>query len=340
MKRVLLIFTGGTLWMRPTDAESFRSVALAPEATREAHDISVEVPSLARLADYDVHRLFHLDSVDMTPAHWVAIAEAVMRGLADYDGVVVGHGTDTMAYTASAVALMLGPIDKPVVFTGAQRPLVAPRSDGRLNLIDAVTVATADVPEVSIVFGSKAFRAVCATKRDARSIDAFDSPACAPLVELGVDVAVADHVLAPSPRESHDFRLDPHVAVVRVIPGFGPSALDGALATGARGIVLEGYGSGAIPSADSRVLARLAQVVDSSVPVVVASQCYRGFVDLERYEGGRAARAAGVLAAGAMTTETAVAKLMVGLGRGLTGSALRDYFERDVVGEQGTLRIP
>lgn len=340
MKRVLLLFTGGTLWMRPADSGSFRSIALAPDATREAHDLSLEVPSLARLADYDVRRLFHLDSADMTPAHWVAIGEAIADGLEAYDGVVVGHGTDSMAYTASAVSLMLGRIDKPVVFTGAQRPLAAPRSDGRLNLVDAVTVATAAVPEVSIVFGSKAFRAVCATKRDARSIDAFDSPACAPLVELGVDVEIADHVLAPSSPVAPDFRVDPRVAVVRIVPGFGARALEGALATGARGIVLEGYGSGSIPSADPAVLERLAAIVGGGVPVVVASQCYRGLVDLERYEGGRAARAAGVLAAGAMTTETAVVKLMVGLGRGLDHAALREYFERDVVGEQGTLRIP
>lgn len=337
-KRILFLFTGGTLWMRPAEGEAGARgvVTLDPGATLEEAELRAEVPSLERFVDYDVHRLFHLDSADFAPSHWLEVARAVHEALAGdvYDGVVVGHGTDTMAYTASAVALLLGPIPRPVVFTGAQRPLVDARTDGRENLVDAATVATLDVPEVSIVFGSEAFRGVRAVKRDARGFSAFDSPSCPPLVRLGLDLERAAHVRAAGALAPLDDRLEPRVLAVRLFPGLDPALLLGAVRVGMRGLVLEAYGTGTVPTTDGGLPAAVREITAAGVPVVVVSQCLRGFVDFARYPAGRALEAAGAIGGGDMTTECALAKLMIGLGRGFEGAALKAFVERDVAGER------
>jgi L-asparaginase len=162
MPRVLVLHTGGTLMMRPEGAGKLR-----PDAY--GRDLLAELPILARVADVSTRILFDVDSGDMQPQRWVDIARAVHGAIADeaFDGVVVVHGTDTMAYSASALALMLGPLPRPVVLTGAQRPLSEPRTDARANLVDAVLAATLPVPEVSIVFASRVLRGVRSMKRDA-----------------------------------------------------------------------------------------------------------------------------------------------------------------------------
>src|SRR5262249_36235283 len=157
--------------------------------------------------------LFDLDSGDMQPGHWVDIARAVHGALGEeaFDGVVVVHGTDTMSYAASAVALLLGPLPRPVVFTGAQRPLTEARTYARANLVDAVLAATLPVPEVCIAFASRVLRGVRSIKLDARGLAAFDSPRCGPLAELGVDVDVAGHVRAGGILGPFDGRIEPRV---------------------------------------------------------------------------------------------------------------------------------
>src|SRR5690606_32187752 len=132
---------------------------------------------------------------DMQPEGWISVARTIHEALPGYDGVVVVHGTDTMAYTASALAFLLPDLDRPVILTGSQRPLDRIRSDARQNLIDAFQLATHPIPEVGIAFASELLRGCRATKVDAWGLDAFDSPMCAPLAELGVEIDIADHVL-------------------------------------------------------------------------------------------------------------------------------------------------
>jgi L-asparaginase len=303
-------------------------------------DLVSELPSLARIAHLDTEILFSLDSGDMQPAEWVAIARAVHAACADpsVDGVVV-HGTDTMAYTASAIALLLGRLPKPVVLTGAQRPLVEARTDARENVIDAVHVATLDVPEVTIAFASRALRGARATKRDAWAFDAFDSPSCPPLVELGLGVDVAAHVRPRGELEPLDPRLDPRVLAVRVFPGFDPLLVKSALQAGVGGLVLEAYGTGNLPHLAGSLIPALEEARALGVPVLVVSQCLRGFVDMTSYAGGAEAHAAGAISGGDMTVEAAIAKLMVGLGRFEDRRALRTWLESDVVGERTPLAL-
>ena len=323
--------------MRPVDGDEPRHPAgderkrISIDEERTSRDMVMEVPTLGRLADFDTRLLFQMDSANMQPSDWLTLAREVHRELPNYDGIVVVHGTDTMAYTASALALLLGPLPKPVVLTGSQKPLVDIRTDARQNLVDAALVATLPVPEVSVVFHSRALRGARATKKDAWGFDAFDSPQLAPLVELGLDVEIASHVRPPGELAPFDERLEPRVLAVRVFPGLDPTLVRGAVRAGVKGLVLEGYGTGNVPRS---LLPALEEARARNVPVVVVSQCLRGFVDLGVYEGGAMAAEAGAISAKDMTVEAAVAKLMIGLGRYGPGEALRQYFASSTIGER------
>jgi L-asparaginase len=308
--------------------------ALAPDVY--SRDLLRELPGLGRIAEIQTRILLNLDSGDMQPADWVTIARAVHASLAsgDFQGIVIVHGTDTMAYTASALALMLGAIPRPVVLTGAQRPLFEARTDARENLMDAAFVATLDVPEVMITFASRAIRGVRATKSDARAYGAFESPNCQPLVELGVGVERFAHACPVGTLSAFDGRIEPRVLAVRIFPGMDPALVKGALRVGVRGLVLEAYGSGNLPHLAGSLIPAIEEARERSVPVLVVSQCQRGFVELGRYSGGAEAKAAGAISGGDMTVEAAIAKLMIGLGRYGAGDALREYLERNVVGER------
>jgi L-asparaginase len=329
MPRILILHTGGTLMMR-----SEGRAPLTPDVY--GRDLAAELPSLNRVADLETRILFTMDSGDMQPAEWVAIAREVHAAASDptIDGVVIVHGTDTMAYTAAAVGLMLGPLPKPVVLTGSQRPLVDARTDARENLIDAVLVATLRVPEVVIAFASRAVRGVRATKRDAWGFDAFDSPNCAPLVELGIGVDVASHVREASPLSAFDPRLDPRVLAVRVFPGIDPTLVTGAIRAGVKGLVLEAYGTGNLPHLGGSLIPALEEARARGVPAIIVSQCLRGFVEMDAYAGGAAAKAAGAISGGDMTVEAAIAKLMIGLARYDDRAVLRAWLEEDVIGER------
>lgn len=332
MPRLLLLLTGGTLLMRASEDRG--GEALSVDAT--ARDLVAEVPALARAAEIESRQLFAMDSGDMQPLDWVSLAREVHGALASsrYDGVVVVHGTDTMAYTASALGFLLGAVPKPVVLTGSQRPLADVRTDARTNLVDAALVATLPVPEVTVTFTSRALRGVRATKRDAWAFDAFDSPNCPPLVELGVGTTVAQHVRAAGVLAPFDDRLEPRVLAVRVFPGLDPHIVSGALRAGVRGLVLEAYGTGNVPHLGRSLISALEEAREANVPVLVVSQCLRGYVELDRYAGGAAAARAGAISGGDMTAEAAIAKLMVGLGRFGPGDELRAYLLRSVVGER------
>lgn len=334
--KLLLIHTGGTLMMRGGDP-----TPLVPDVYTS--DLLTELPVLGRIADIETRILFNLDSSDMQPHHQVELAETIHHALSartdsgriEFDGVVVVHGTDTMAYSASAVAFLLGGIDRPVVFTGAQRPLAEVRSDARANLVDACHLATMAVPEVGIAFHAALLRGCRARKMDAWGLDAFGSPTCPPLVRLGVTVERASHIRAPRSVGAFDGRIDARVLAVRAFPGLDPRLLHGALKSDVRALVIEAFGAGNVPHLERSLVPVLCEARSLDVPVVIVSQCARGAVDLTRYVGGRAAADEGAIGAGAMTTEAALAKVMVALGRasGSRVDAARAAFDEDWAGE-------
>jgi L-asparaginase len=327
--RILLLHAGGTLMMQGRESTPLKPATYT-------RDLVGELPILKRIADIDTEILLRMDSSDMQPAHWVQIARAVHDKIDDYDGCVLVHGTDTMAYTASALAFLLPDLARPVMITGSQRPLDRVRSDARANLVDAFQLATKPVPEVGVVFASKLLRGCRSTKRDAWGLDAFASPGCPPLAHLGVGIELGSHILPPRERGTFDPRIEPRVLAVRLFPGLDPSLLLGALERGVRGLVIKAFGAGNVPTLDCSLIPVIERAVESDVPVVVVSQCLHAHVDLHAYAGGSAAHEAGAIGGGDMTDEAALTKLMITLGRSDKGNrvdAARTAFATAPVGE-------
>ncbi|MBL8919766.1 MAG: asparaginase [Myxococcaceae bacterium] len=327
MKRLLLVHTGGTLGM-----SGRRPHALRPGAFFRT--VRERVPELTKLAHLEFELFSNLDSCEMQPELWTRLATLLHERLDDFDGAVVTHGTDTMSDTASALSFMLRNLDKPVVLTGAQRPLGEVRSDARLNLIDAVTSALHGPKEVTVCFDSRLFRGNRVRKVSIAEYDAFDSPNHPVLGVLGVE-ARFERGLRRRGRRTLWPALVPEVFLLRVFPGLDP-ALPLALLPRLKGLVVEAYGAGNFPSSADlgRSLEPLfAEAQRRRIPVVVVSQAPRNGVDLSLYESGSLARTYGAISGGDLTMSAAVVKLMHGLAHVPRGS-LRHYLERSVAGER------
>ncbi len=322
-----MLHTGGTLGMA-----GGRPSALRPAPF--ARTLRERVPELAELADIRLEVFSNLDSSEMQPESWVLLAQLLARRLPEFDGAVVTHGTDTLAYTASALSFLLPGLDRPVVLTGSQRPLKEVRTDARLNLIDAVTSALRGPPEVTVCFDSKLYRGNRTLKAAIADYDAFESPNFPLLGTLGVTASFAKG-LPPRPLRLLD-RLDPRVFLLKVFPGLDP-ALPLALLGRTRGLVVEAYGAGNVPvdgtgGRSLRPVFREAR--RRGVAVVVVSQAPRNAVDLSLYEGGSAALSEGAIGGGDMTSVAAVTKLMHVLGSHRSLPAIRRAMERVVAGER------
>ncbi|WNG28826.1 asparaginase [Cystobacter fuscus] len=327
MPRLLLLHTGGTLGMA-----GGRPSALRPAAFFKT--LKSRCPELFQLADIELELFCNLDSSEMQPELWSRLATHLHRRLPDFDGAVVTHGTDTLAYTASALSFLLPGLDKPVVMTGSQRPLGEVRSDARLNLIDAVLSALQGPPEVSICFDSHLYRGNRARKVKVAEYDAFDSPNCPLLGTLGVEATFAPGLRQKGPRRLRE-RLESRVFLLKVFPGLDP-ALPLALLPQVRGLVLEAYGAGNYPldpKLGHSLLPLFREARARDVPVVVVSQAHHNGVDLSLYESGAAALAEGALSGGDMTPSAALVKLMQGLAYHQDREARARFIQTPIVGE-------
>jgi L-asparaginase len=330
---VILLHVGGTIGMVRGDDGVFRprpgALATALERIPELDD-----PRLPRLELRELEPL--QDSSDVRPADWQRYADEVARAFADgADGVVLLHGTDTMAYTASALAFLLSELPGPVILTGSQLPLSEIRSDARDNLLAALTLAaTPGWAEVAILFGDALLRGCRASKVSTRGFDAFASPDLPPLADVGVDIAWRTELLRrPSPGPVHVDRLrEVEVVALRLFPGIGASTLRTVLRAPVAGLVLEAYGAGNAPS-DPDLLAALREAHDRGVVVAVVTQCLRGGVRMGDYATGHALARAGVVPCGTMTPEAALAKLIWLLSREDDPARVRTALARDARGE-------
>ena len=330
---VLVLHTGGTIGMReaargyePASGFLRALIATMPQlsdttAERHGHDFVTPPFANGRRAYFDfVEYEPLLDSANLDLSHWARFADDLAKHESDYDAFVLLHGTDTMAFTASALSFALEGQKKTVVLTGSQVPLYALRSDGLDNVLGALRIATeAPIPEVTLFFRDRLLRGNRATKHDAIGLDAFASPNLDPLAEMGVELRVRrDLVLAPDPRPFHaETRLSPHVAALRLYPGITRDILANFVREPLRGLVLETYGAGNAPDTRRDLLDVLSAAIARGLIVLNVTQCLRGTVS-GAYAAGRALADAGVIPGADLTAEAALAKLAYVLGLGLS----------------------
>jgi len=313
--RVLLIYTGGTIGMN----QNPQTGALEPF---DFEHLLYNVPELQQF-DTEIDTLQFsppIDSSDMTPARWTDLSHTIADHYADYDGFVVLHGTDTMAYTASALSYLLENLTKPVVFTGSQLPIGQLRTDGKENLITAVEIASAKdelgharVPEVGIYFGGHLLRGNRTTKQSAEEFNAFESFNYPHLVDAGVNITYhSDRILQPSweqPMTPH-FRLDNNVIIFSLFPGIREDLIRHIIHTpNLKAIVMRTFGSGNAPQSHW-LLNALREGTGRGKVIVNISQCMQGAVEMNRYDCGYHLQQAGVISGKDMTVESAVTKLM------------------------------
>ena len=309
--KILLLHTGGTLGMAP----SGEPTTLAPGPFLDL--LLEQVPELGRLADLTVEVPFNCDSATLEPARILELAALIRARAGAFDGFVLIHGTDTMAFTASVLGFLLADLGKPVVLTGSQRPLAFVRSDARSNLVNAVDLACRGVAEVGIAFGAHWIRGVASDKRSVGRFEAFHSPNLEPLAELGVDVWIGEEAGRFERRVPQGLgaALETDLLVLTPHPGM-PWRL---APEGVKGVLIQAFGAGNLPMGRPDLQAFLVDARARGLPVVVTSQCADGGVDLSAYELGRALEAAGAIPGGLHTRWAVLAKLglLLGAGRGL-----------------------
>lgn len=308
MKKILLIHTGGTMGMAYN-----ANAALAP--SQFADEIFHHIPGVRDIAAIDIQSACNLDSSNITVRHWVELGTLIEQKIDRYDGFVIIHGTDTMSYTASALSYMLTNLPKPVILTGSQRPLALIRTDAKNNLINAVELATYDIPEVCVFFDYKLFRGNRTKKISIEDFDAFKSPNYPSLADVGLHIDINGHHRTPSGifRLYKTFHTD--VLCIKLFPGLNPELLMPLLQSSVSVYIFEAFGAGNVPHLEHSVIPFIQRITDAGKLAVIASQCIKGTVDLNLYECGRQALAAGAVSAGDMTLEAAIVKSMFLLGQ-------------------------
>ena len=306
-KQVCVIYTGGTIGMMPTENGYVPDPEAFPAMMEQIHDFhlpgfpSYEVVNLPRL----------LDSSDMTYREWNEIGRIIRDRYEEFDGFVVLHGTDTMAYTASAMSFMLENLNKAVVFTGSQIPLCRFRSDGIDNLVTSMLVAASgELHEVCLYFGGRLMRGNRVTKISADGLEAFSSPNYPRLADIGTSIVYRRNFLrAPTAGALHLREIGSvPIAVLKIFPGIGAPLFESILNRKTRGVVLEAFGAGNMPQ-DERFAPIFRRAAEQNVVITVCSQCRKGNVSLGAYAASAPLMQAGAVSGLDMTTEAAVAKL-------------------------------
>jgi L-asparaginase len=316
---VLLIYTGGTIGMVNDPV----SGSLVPV---DFEHISDQVPELKKFG-YDIRSVSFnpvSDSSNIDPEIWIKIATVIENHFSDYDGFVVLHGTDTMAYSASALSFMLENLQKPVIFTGSQLPIGVLRTDGKENLITAIEIAASQnsgrplVPEVCIYFDNKLMRGNRTTKISAEHFGAFDSPNYPPLAEVGLHIRFNSRLIN-SPDPHRDMRVhkafNNNIAVLKLFPGLNSNFVKAIVNTpGLKALIIESFGSGNAPTYNW-FTEELKGFIDRGGIILNITQCHGGSVEMGLYETSREMLRAGVLSGKDITSEASVTKLMHLLGR-------------------------
>ncbi len=336
LPRIFVAYTGGTIGMKETED------GYAP-ASGYLQELMAELPPFQddAVPAYDIYEFDPLlDSSDLTPTDWLHIAEVIRDRHEEYDGFLVVHGTDTMAFTASALSFMLHPLDKPVVLTGSQLPLAETRTDAQSNLLTSLLLLGQyheRLAGVHLFFNDRLYRGNRTTKVNADSFSAFDSPNFPPVGAAGINLDI-DWDLVPAgetPTRTPEVTAlgGATVSAFRLFPGLEADYLDNVLAPPVQGVVLECFGSGNAPSTNDAFLRALRRATDRGVVIVAVTQPLHGTADLDLYATGQALAEAGVVSGYDMTTEAALAKLYFLFEQGHSPAEVRSLVQENLRGE-------
>jgi len=324
-KNILLLTTGGTIACLPGES------GLKPG---KSDVIARRLNALRGYYEISVQDAMCLDSSNIRPAEWQQIARLIFENRENYDGIVVSHGTDTMAYTASAVTFMLKNIDIPVVFTGSQLPLDAPFSDGMDNLRAAFAMAASGNRGVFVAFDRKVMLGCRAVKVRASDFSAFESVNAQYVATVNHQGLMVNDRMLPAfsgtPRLLDE--LKENVFLLKLTPGLSPEIFDALVAMGYKGIVVEAFGLGGF-NVLNQGLAGIQRALDAGVSVVVTTQCLYDSSDLRVYQVGNKLLELGVIPGKDMTSEAAMTKLMCALGQNMDQQQIRSFFRRNLAGE-------
>lgn len=335
---ILIIYTGGTVGMIRN------SVTGALESFNFDHLLR-HVPELRQFNLNISSRAFNppIDSSDMNPVLWGRIVEIIHTNYDKFDGFVILHGTDTMAFTASALSFMLEGLMKPVILTGSQLPIGVLRTDGKENLLTAIEIAAAKnadgtpvVPEVCIYFHQKLMRGNRCTKTSADSFNAFNSPNCTYLATAGMEIQYNRHIIKPydaNVRLTPNYKMSSDIIIFSLFPGIQPSVVEKILSgKELKGVIFRTFGAGNAPQAQWLVKA-LTEATYQGKVIVNVTQCSTGSVKMRLYETGLQLLEAGIISGKDMTVEAALTKMMFLLGQSLPVDEVRRLMKTNLAGE-------
>lgn len=333
--RILIIYTGGTIGMRRSEQGYIPAAGF-----QQLMEAQLGTELLNRLPAYEMLEFEDLiDSANLTPAHWSAIAQPIIDQWSHYDGFVILHGTDTMAYTASALSFMLQQVNKPVIVTGSQIPLLELRNDAQNNLMTAMMLAGEyPIPEVCVFFNGKLMRGNRSVKLKSSGLDAFHSPNYPLLARADIHIDLYKPRLLDKPQQGPNF-INPqfdarNVSIVPVYPGINGDLIDSLIQEPNRkALILHSYGVGNIPDADRTLVAALKRAADKGITLVNVTQCEYGHVHQEAYAAGSEMSELGVISGMDMTLEAAFAKLHLLCAQGLSTEQRAEQMQHAISGE-------
>lgn len=333
MNKILIINTGGTIGMVKTKD------GYVPNQ-EEFHSNLNKMPELkeGKISEWDIIDMDPLlDSSNMMVEDWNKIGELISKNYDNYIGFVILHGTDTMAYTASALSFMLENLAKPVIITGSQIPICEIRSDGKDNIIAAMMIASSGkVNEVCIYFRGELLRGNRAIKYSADGFMAFKSPNAPLLAEAGISINYNEAMLLPKPTESFRFQKLENIpiGVIKVFPGIQFELFNNIMTESLKGVVIETFGAGNIPSSAKSLLPIIEKAFSNGTVVTVCTQCPQGTVLLGTYETSNALKKAGAVSGKDMTTEAAIAKMYYLFSKGYDFKTICTLMETNLRGEE------